>query len=161
MFNEWTRVVTELNSNRSKINIEKAKKLRNKYFIIGRLMKVIGILSLVASVGLFITFSIIDNSGISIVVIVSSIFFPISAAIIGFGATYSRLGARIDIILSQPNPFNATNDSKCPSCGDVIKVGELFCSNCGKKLDNTCPKCGFVNDINNNFCSKCGEDLRY
>ena len=71
MFNEWTRVVTELNSNRSKTNIEKAKKLRNKYFIIGRLMKVIGILGLIATVGLFITFSIIDDSGISIVVIIS------------------------------------------------------------------------------------------
>ena len=137
MFNEWAKVVEELNSNRNDSTIEKAKKLREKYLIKGRLLKILGIICIIAVLASFITFSIVElGDGINIIiVVVSSLFFPPSAAIIGFGATYSRLGAKIEIILNQP-PLIQKDDSKY------------------------CPNCGFVNDLKNNFCSKCGAQLK-
>ena len=162
MFNEWAKVVEELNSNRNDSTIEEAKKIREKYLIKGRLLKILGIICIIAVLASFITFSIVElGDGINIIiVVVSSLLFPPSAAIIGFGATYSRLGAKIEFVLSQPPLIQKDDNKCCPNCGDVISIGELFCSKCGTKLDNTCPKCGFVNDLKNNFCSKCGAQLK-
>ena len=162
MFNEWAKVVEELNSNRNASTIEKAKRIREKYLIKGRLLKILGIICIIAVLASFITFSIVElGDGINIIiVVVSSLLFPPSAAIIGFGATYSRLGAKIEFVLSQPPLIQKDDNKCCPNCGDVINIGELFCSKCGTKLDNTCPNCGFVNDLKNNFCSKCGAQLK-
>lgn len=175
MFKEWTKLVQELNKNRNRTNLEKAKKLKNKYMIRGRILKVLGILFIIASVGSFITFSIVDITGDDVInmviVLVSSFLFPLSAALIGIGVIHKRLAKRLDYFENQPynDDFLAGNvnnlnfivndNNKCPNCGNFISVNKLFCPNCGTKLEKICKKCGSSNEIKNNFCEYCGSDL--
>ena len=161
MFNEWAKIVQDLNTNRTDEIIEEAKRIRKKYITKGRILKIIGILSAITSISVFVTFSIIGKDGFIWVTILSSLLFPISIALIGFGATYSRIANQIDVILSQKPLMPNIEDMKCPNCGDFIKAGEVYCSNCGKKLEKTCPKCGHSNSLKSNYCEKCGEAIKY
>ena len=48
----------------------------------------------------------------------------------------------------------------CPSCGAINASDEVFCVNCGLKLDiepvkKYCPNCGTENPSDSEFCSKC------
>jgi len=159
MFKEWRQVVQDLNKNRTKENVEKAEKLKKKYRIIGRILKIIGLILTIASVGSFITFSIIDNENFIPVIIISGLLFPISFGVFGFGVTYKRISTGIDIILNQKPIIQMADNNRCPYCGDIINIGEIFCSKCGHKLEKVCPKCGYSNDPSNNYCEKCGEAL--
>jgi hypothetical protein len=159
MFKEWPKVVQDINTNRNKDNIEKAEKLIKKYRRRGRILKILGILGIIAAVASFITFSIVEFDYNFIIVIVSGFLVPVFAFFIGVGFTYSGIANRIRILLDQPPLFQGINNNKCPNCGDIIKLGEVFCSKCGKKLEKICPKCGYSNDLSNNFCEKCGESF--
>lgn len=48
----------------------------------------------------------------------------------------------------------------CTNCGSLNNLDELFCVNCGLKLDveeqkKYCPNCGAENAVLNTFCTKC------
>ena len=58
MFKDWQRLVQELNTNKNESNIEEARRIQKKYRTMGRTLKIIGIISLIASVSLFIYFQI-------------------------------------------------------------------------------------------------------
>ena len=44
MFNEWAKIVQDLNTNRTDEVIKEAKRIRKKYITKGRILKIIGIL---------------------------------------------------------------------------------------------------------------------
>lgn len=48
----------------------------------------------------------------------------------------------------------------CNNCGHEIEEGDVFCSECGIKI-NTCPNCGAQLKENAKFCSKCGQKLSF
>lgn len=48
----------------------------------------------------------------------------------------------------------------CTNCGSLNSVDELFCVNCGFKLDaeelkRYCPNCGAENSVEDTFCTRC------
>ncbi len=60
------------------------------------------------------------------------------------------------------NKISNINDSKfCPECGKEIEEGAVFCSKCGKKLNNElkCSYCGLKIKEEDKFCSKCGNKI--
>ena len=90
MFKEWATLAQDLAKKRTKENVEKAEKLKKKYRIIGRILKIIGLIMTIASVGSFITFSIIGNENYIPIVIISGLLFPISFGVFGFGGAPAR-----------------------------------------------------------------------
>lgn len=47
----------------------------------------------------------------------------------------------------------------CPACGDRVRAGTQFCTNCGASLALTCPECGVSVDPDDQFCRRCGAEL--
>lgn len=50
----------------------------------------------------------------------------------------------------------------CPHCGAVVKMGDIYCSLCGKRVvkqKKTCPHCGKINEEESVFCTNCGTKL--
>ena len=154
MFKEWYDVAKELGNNRNKSTIEKAKKISRKYIIRGRILKIIGIIGVIASLSTFIFFSIKGSEYGIPVLIASGLAFPLTAALIGIGASYSSIGKRLNILIEQPPLIQNANNS------NTININEAFSTNNDKKAEKVCPICGHVNDIKNSFCGNCGEDLR-
>ena len=52
-------------------------------------------------------------------------------------------------------------DIVCPSCGEHVRAGSLFCDRCGAHLvqKKVCPKCGGELEGDEKFCPSCGEKL--
>lgn len=48
----------------------------------------------------------------------------------------------------------------CKFCGAVQKRGNLFCTNCGKKIGVNCPKCNATVKNDDNFCHNCGHSMK-
>ena len=54
----------------------------------------------------------------------------------------------------------------CSACGKVNKLGNKFCSSCGKNIQEEtmqnklkCPKCNFLLEEGAKFCSRCGQKI--
>lgn len=47
----------------------------------------------------------------------------------------------------------------CGFCGAVQSRGNVFCTECGKRIANTCDKCGHYLKPSDKFCPKCGHKL--
>lgn len=48
---------------------------------------------------------------------------------------------------------------KCPACGRWQEKDNLFCHNCGEKMQNVCPSCGARSGIGAAYCPSCGERM--
>lgn len=66
-----------------------------------------------------------------------------------------------DTFVKQAYLEDASGKKKvCPNCNTINTADELFCVNCGLKLDvdepkKYCPNCGAENTYDSTFCSKC------
>ena len=61
---------------------------------------------------------------------------------------------------------SSTNQKKCKYCGATIYDDSMFCSKCGKKIENDsnvnlkyCRFCGNKVESNFKYCNKCGKEL--
>ena len=52
---------------------------------------------------------------------------------------------------------------KCPKCGNPIAENDIFCRNCGAKIEKQkglrCSNCGQPIDADNEFCGNCGAKI--
>jgi len=50
----------------------------------------------------------------------------------------------------------------CPSCGEYIEEGSLYCSHCGfyQKQELTCSQCGEKINSQDRFCPRCGQEVK-
>lgn len=59
----------------------------------------------------------------------------------------------------QQGPTSDTQASRCPHCGELYDVGDIYCSRCGKPLaapKRHCPVCKAEVKSGATFCTKCG-----
>lgn len=56
---------------------------------------------------------------------------------------------------------NKTSANTCSYCGNIVKIGDVFCTNCGNKLNIglTCDRCGNPVNEDDSFCTNCGNKL--
>ncbi len=56
---------------------------------------------------------------------------------------------------------NKQSGNTCSYCGNTIKIGDVFCTNCGNKIKSTltCNKCGHHVNEDDAFCTNCGNKL--
>ncbi len=112
-----------------------------------------------------------------------------AAFVLGFENLYGEIGKldserlRVDAQISQIEREGreravARQTYECPNCKSTFSSGDLFCSGCGKRVDElmasmhagganapagsakTCETCGCVVDAADAFCMRCGADLR-
>jgi predicted amidophosphoribosyltransferase len=59
------------------------------------------------------------------------------------------------------NNSNANNNMFCSDCGKKLEKNDVFCSGCGKKLSNEfkCSQCGVKIKKEDKFCSNCGNKI--
>ena len=154
------------------VNKEEAIMLRNKLLKIGIILLSIGGVGVIAS---FISFTLLsfnavnnfgggfpgvdnfgDGFGVTLIPFFLIIPFGLCASI---GGVSLYLGLGITVAKATVN-FVDTN-TYCPSCGDVVKEGELYCSNCGKPLliKKVCKNCKTENDMKASYCMQCGTKL--
>lgn len=73
----------------------------------------------------------------------------------------SGIGTQVGNQVSQTvaTAFTNQENTYCPSCGNMNGINDVFCKQCGKKIEKSkvCPKCNSVLDNTAMFCSKCGE----
>ena len=50
----------------------------------------------------------------------------------------------------------------CPSCGEYIEEGSLYCPRCGfyQKQELTCSQCGEKINPQDSFCPHCGQEIK-
>lgn len=58
---------------------------------------------------------------------------------------------------------NKQSRNTCSYCGNTIKIGDIFCTNCGNKIKSilTCNKCGHQVNEDDAFCTNCGNKLTH
>ena len=64
--------------------------------------------------------------------------------------------------LSNKKDKTLTKTIKCPSCGQFVQNGHIFCPQCGGKVKSMirCPNCSNnVDELHNTFCPNCGAKL--
>ena len=158
-FNE----LRNFNSNLNDVsNSEKAKNLRKKAITIGSILTGIGILGVITCFTLFGVLGFTSVGGGQMFnpgMIVSMVLIIPFGFVLSAGTVILRLGLGVAVTGYTSNLIDETVGSRCPKCGDIIEVNEIFCSHCGTKLKKECPKCGTVNNAKNNYCEKCGSEL--
>lgn len=58
---------------------------------------------------------------------------------------------------------NKDNNLRCHRCGAIINKNDIFCNNCGIKLEINffCESCGNKVNVNDKFCTSCGKKLEF
>ncbi len=74
----------------------------------------------------------------------------LSAPVWGIVTLFTNIGGVL-VYLSYKN-INGI----CGFCGAVQSRGNVFCTECGKKIGTTCTKCGHYLKSSDNYCPKCG-----
>ena len=60
---------------------------------------------------------------------------------------------------AKPTEQSEEKITKCPKCGNTLKYGDKFCSECGTALIRKCPNCGKDLSSGEKFCSEFGKKL--
>ena len=60
---------------------------------------------------------------------------------------------------AKPTEQSEEKITKCPKCGNTLKYGDKFCSECGTALIRKCPNYGKDLSSGEKFCSECGQKL--
>ena len=57
---------------------------------------------------------------------------------------------------------NSSSSNTCSYCGSIVKIDDVFCTNCGNKLKIglTCDNCGHPVKEDDAFCTNCGNKLK-
>ncbi len=162
MFKNITQQIAELNNSAKTVaNCERAKKMRKKLLSIGIPMAVVGFLGAFTCFVLFATagLSSFGSHGPSARMIVPFCLFLPCGFVGAIGASITAMGMKILVTGYATDLIDEAIGEHCPNCGDIISVGEIFCSKCGTKLQNKCPDCGTVNGHGDSFCRNCGKQL--
>lgn len=58
---------------------------------------------------------------------------------------------------------NSHSANTCKYCGNIVKIDDIFCTNCGKKIKTElrCNKCGHPVNDDDIFCTNCGNKLNH
>lgn len=83
----------------------------------------------------------------------------------------TQLNAQIEELQIEVRRINGL--LTCPSCGKIVRQGEMFCSNCGMMVEpsyqqyqpqyegNVCHSCGYPVNEGTVFCTRCGTPVSY
>lgn len=86
-------------------------------------------------------------------------------------------GAEAPALEEEPSQLTEYQGSVCPKCGAPVEPDQVFCVNCGARLDtemekeevetsqeaeagSVCPRCGAPVESGQSFCVVCGNRLR-
>lgn len=73
----------------------------------------------------------------------------------------AQLNAKIEELQAEIRKINGYIN--CPNCGQFIKEGDAFCTNCGTRFsqpqETVCPNCGYPAKTGAVFCTRCGSPL--
>jgi hypothetical protein len=51
------------------------------------------------------------------------------------------------------------NSKVCDKCGLMQSKDNIFCMQCGNKINESCSECGHIVSKGENYCSKCGNKI--
>ena len=56
---------------------------------------------------------------------------------------------------------NSHSANTCKYCGNIVKIDDIFCTNCGNKLNHEwkCSNCGSTVNKDDTFCFNCGNKI--
>ena len=74
--------------------------------------------------------------------------------------TFETPSAGVSGIAATKNSHSANT---CKYCGNIVKIDDIFCTNCGKKIKTElrCNKCGHPVNDDDIFCTNCGNKLNH
>ena len=74
--------------------------------------------------------------------------------------TFGTPSAGVSGIAATKNSHYANT---CKYCGNIVKIDDIFCTNCGKKIKTelSCDKCGHPVNDDDIFCTNCGNKLNH
>lgn len=74
--------------------------------------------------------------------------------------TFGTPSAGVSGIAATKNSHSANT---CKYCGNIVKIDDIFCTNCGKKIKTElrCNKCGHPVNDDDIFCTNCGNKLNH
>lgn len=161
MLKNIKNAIKEINSGvQSKVNNEKAIKLKKKLIHISIPLIVVGIIGVIVSFVLFVTAGnkAFTDNGFSARIMISIVTFIVSGIILSVGFAILSLALNIVVTQFATNLISEETSEICPFCHAKINENSIFCTSCGKQLKKQC-SCGQVNDLNSSFCSQCGKNL--
>ena len=54
---------------------------------------------------------------------------------------------------------NKQNNQTCYKCGTLQSRANIFCCNCGTKINDSCEKCGAIIHKQEHYCVRCGNEI--
>lgn len=51
------------------------------------------------------------------------------------------------------------NYKRCKNCGQIQNKNNIYCVNCGYKINATCEKCGNILNFGDQYCGRCGNKI--
>lgn len=139
-------------------NSDQAKEIRKKLLTYGGIGLAVGIILIFAG---FISFAVggqraVSNFNMSYNPIGSIIIFMLGGLITSISGYV--VYAWLSIVIAGVTTKFLDEAKHCPNCNDKVDSDEKICSNCGTRLINVC-SCGKVNQLGDIYCRECGKKL--